>query len=55
LKEDGAGKILKGRINYVFIFKEMPTTYRRKNYERGRWEQESLERARNAFKVKLRV
>jgi DNA primase large subunit len=30
----------------------MPTTYRQKNYDRGRWEQEDFERVINAFKEK---
>jgi hypothetical protein len=30
----------------------MPTTYRWKNYERGRWKQEDLERAENSIKGK---
>jgi hypothetical protein len=46
------GKTINGRFNSGFIFKEMPTTYKPKNDERGRWKQEDLERVINAVKGK---
>jgi hypothetical protein len=41
---------MNGRFSEVFIFKKMPTTYKRKNDERGRWKQENLKWAINAIK-----
>jgi transposase-like protein len=46
---------MNGRLNYGFLFKEMPTTYKRKKGERDRWKQEDLERAINAVKGKAVV
>jgi transposase-like protein len=51
-EENGVGKTINGRFNKGVLFKEKPTTHKRKNIERGRWKQEDLERAINAVKGK---
>jgi hypothetical protein len=48
MRGNWVGKIIKG--GYSEIFKEIPTTYTRKNYERDRWKQEDFESTINAFK-----